>query len=178
MGKKEERALQEQLAQLQAAIAKLSNPASNPAQNFLTQQALDGANYFNKGEFSTLPKGMYFDFKTPQEDVEKYKKLTNVNQGGTFALAGNSAGGRGAAQALQGSYLKDRFARDTQQNYQDNISNAAKNVQGGLAQAAGHQSQNNAQVVSALSSMYSSLANQPKKPSAWGSVLGAIGRII
>lgn len=178
MASKAEKALQAQLAQLQAAIAQMQNPASNPAQQFLTQQALDGANYFNKGEFSTLPKGMFFDFKLPQEDIARYKKLTNVNQGGTFALAGNSAGGRGKAQALQGKYLSDRFARDAQQNYQDNISNAAKNVQGGLAQAAGAQSQNQAQIVSALSNMYSNMANQPKKPSAWGSVLGAIGRII
>jgi len=178
MGKKEDAAIAAQLAQLQAAITQMQNPASNPAQQFLTQQALEGANYFKKGEYSNLPKGMFFDFKMPQEDILKYKKLTNVNQGGTFALAGNNTGGRGSAQALQGKYLSDRFARDTQQNYQDNISNAAKNVQGGLAQAAGHQSQNNAQVVSALSSMYSNMANQPKKPSAWGSVLGAIGRII
>lgn len=178
MASKAEKALQAQLAQLQAAISQMQNPASNPAQQFLTQQALDGANYFQKGEFSTLPKGMFFDFQMPQQDIEKYKKLTNVNQGGTFALANNSAGGRGAAQALQGKYLGDRFARDTQQNYQDNISRASGNVRQGLAQSASATSQNQGQVVSALANMYGQMANQPQKGSKWGSVLGAIGRII
>lgn len=155
----------------------MQNPASNPSQQFLTNQALEGANYFQKGEFSTLPKGMFFDFKMPQEDILKYKKLTNVGQGGTFALARNGESGRGKAQALQGKYLSDRFARDTMQNYQDNISNASGRVTAGLQQAAGAKSNQDSQVISALQNMYSMMANQPEKKSKWGSILGGIGRI-
>lgn len=155
----------------------MQNPASNPSQQFLTNQALEGANYFQKGEFSTLPKGMFFDFKMPQEDILKYKKLTNVGQGGTFALARNGEGGRSRAQALQGKYLSDRFARDTMQNYQDNISNASGRVTAGLQQAAGAKSGQDSQVISALQNMYSMMANQPEKKSKWGSILGGIGSI-
>ena len=46
-------------AKLTAALDRQMNPASNPAQQFLTNQALAGADYINKGDFRQLPKGQY-----------------------------------------------------------------------------------------------------------------------
>jgi len=165
---KEQKAL---YAQMTAMLAQMQNPKSNPAQEWLTNEALQGAEYMKRGEFSTLPKGMFFDFKMPAEDIKKYKKLTNVGQGGTFALARNGESGRGKAQALQGKYLSDRFARDTMQNYQDNISNASKNIRGGLQQASGYQTNQQGAIMNALQSTYQ---NAPKGFS-WGGLLGGIG---
>lgn len=167
---KEQKAL---YAQMTAMLAQMQNPKTNPAQEYLTNEALQGAEFLKKGEFSALPKGMYFDFKMPQEDILKYKKLTNVGQGGTFALANNSAGGRGKAQALQGKYLGDRFARDTMQNYQDNISGAARNIRGGLQQASGYQTNQQGAIMNALSQTY----QHAPKGFNWGSLLGGIGGI-
>ncbi len=166
---KEQKAL---YAQMTAMLAQMQNPATNPAQQYLTNEALAGADYLKKGDFSTLPKGMFFDFKMPQEDIARYKKLTNVNQGGTFALANNmGAGGRSKAQALQGKYLSDRFARDTQQNYQDNISKASGNIRGGLQQAAGYKTNQDSAIMSALNQTY----QHAPKGFNWGSLLGGIG---
>lgn len=156
-------------AQLQASLAALQNPASNPAQNFLTDQSIAGANYFNKGDYSTLPKGMFFDFQMPGENIKRYKQAVNVGQGGTFALANNS--GRGMAQQQAGQYLNDRFARDAGQNYQDNIARASGNVRAGLAQAAGAKSNTDSTILSALTNMY----QKPSTPSGLGSLLGGIG---
>lgn len=163
-------------AQLQAAIANLSNPKSNPAQDFLTNEAISAANFIKGGEYGkALPKGMFFDFQMPAQMNEQYKKLANVNQGGTFALAQGNEGGKTSAQSLQGKYLADRFARDASQNYQNNISDASSNIRGALGQAAGATSQNQSAVVNALGSLYQMA---PKKTSPWGSILGVAGGLL
>ncbi len=167
---KEEKAL---YAQLTAAISHMQDPHSNPAQEYLSNQAIAGADWLNKGDYSQLPKGMFFDFSMPAAQDETYKKLSNVSQGGTFALA--DSGGRGAATQNQNKYLQDRFARDASQNYQDNISKAAGNIQGGLAQASGANVQNQQGVISALSSLFNS--DKLKKTSIWGDLFKTIGGI-
>ena len=74
--------------------------------------------------------------------VNLQSTTTTSNKTSLFALAANGAagdamGGRTKATDLQGKYLKDRFARDSSQNYQNNISLAAGNIQGALGQADG-----------------------------------------
>jgi len=165
-------------SQLLAAITKLQNPENNKAQNFLTTEAMAGAEFLKKGDFSQLPKGMFFDFKMPAEMMNAYKKAINVNQGGTFALAGGGGGdmgGRTKAQSLQSKYLSDKFARDSAQNYQDNIANAAGNIRGSLAQAAGATTQNQMGVIGALQGLYGSPALN--KPGIGGQLLGMAGSL-
>lgn len=160
------------LAQMQTQIAKMSDPASNPAQQYLTNEALAGAEWFKKGDFREKPKGMFFDFKMPSEQNDQYKKFANVNQGGTFALGDNS--GSGQAMGIQKQYLGDKFARDASQNYQDNVANAGQNVRGGLGAAAGAKSQNDSAVMSALQGMTGILGQMPQKEPWWKSVLGGV----
>jgi len=166
--------------QLLASIKAMQNPANNQAQNALTTEALAGPDVLKKGEYRSLPKGMFFNFENPTQQLEQYKKFANVNQGGTFALAANGAagdsmGGRSKATDLQGKYLKDRFARDSSQNYQNNISLAAQNIQGALGQAAGAKGQTDANVISALQNLYGSPALN--KPGMMGSILGLAGSL-
>lgn len=176
MGKKQDAARQEALyQQLMAQITKLSTPEANPAQNYLTNEALAGGEFLKKGEFSSLPKGMFFDFKMPGQQLDQYKKYADVNQGGTFALSNN--GGRSLATNTQDKYLKDKFARDASQNYQDNIGNAAGNIRNSLAQASGANSENSSAVINALGGMYGNLLNKPQKPSIWGQLLSTIGGV-
>lgn len=177
MGNKQDKARQEALyQQLMAQITKLNTPEANPAQNYLTEQALAGGEFLKKGEYSQLPKGMFFDFKMPGEQLDQYKKFANVNQGGTFALA-NGGEGRSKATGVQGKYLNDRFARDASQNYQDNIGRAAGGIRDSLAQASGYNTQNSSSIINALGGMYNTLANKPQKPSIWGQILGTAGQI-
>lgn len=170
---KEQKAL---YAKLTSMIDQMSRPQSNPAQNYLTNEALAGANWLKAGDYSSLPKGMFFNFEMPQEQLDRYKKAANVSQGGTFALAANAPGGdvngRTSATNLQGKYLQDKFARDSGLNYQNNVANAAQNVYGALGQSANATSQNQANVVNALQGAFSSL---PQHQSVWGSILGAVG---
>lgn len=169
IGKKQDKIF----AQLTAAIAAMQNPKSNEAQNYLTQDAIAGAEWLKKGDFSSLPKGQFFDFQMPQQQLDQYKKFANVNQGGTFALG--DTGGRSAATSLQGKFLKDKFARDAGQNYQNNISGAAGNIRGALGQAAGAKGQTDANVISALQGLFGSPALN--KPSQLGSILGMVGQL-
>lgn len=160
--------------QLLAAINKLQNPASNPAQQYLTNEALAGADWLKKGEFSSLPKGMFFDFKAPAQNIKDYNKYANVSTDGTYALGGgDGTGGRTNAQGLQSKYLADKFARDASQNYQDNISNAAGNIRSALGGAANANAQNSQQVISALGGLFGSPALN--RQSGWGGVLGILG---
>lgn len=176
MGKKTERMLRDAIAQMQAQIAQMQRPESNPAQQYLTNQALEGAEWMKKGDYSQLPKGMFFDFKTPVEETDRYKKLVNINQGGTFAL-GDGAGA-GKAMKIQNQYLTDKFARDASQNYQDNVSNAGMKIRGGLEQAAGAKSGQDAAVISALQGLTSSLSSMPQKTPWWQTLLGQSGSIV
>lgn len=169
MASKIEKALLATIQQMQAEIKKMSDPANNPAQQYLTNEAIAGADWLKKGDFSQLPKGMYFDFKNPVEQNEQYKKLANVNQGGTFALADGS--GRGDAQGIQSKYLSDKFARDASQNYQDNIANAAGNIRSGLGAAAGAKTGLDQQIFGALQGMSGTLQAMPQKKPWWQSLL-------
>lgn len=172
MGKKEKEAYNA----LMAAIRNMQNPASNPAQNALTQEALAAADFFKKGDFTTLPKGYIFDFEDPVKQQEAYKKAINVGNEGVFALGAGTGGGDGAARAVdtQSKYLSDKFGRDTAQNYQNNISNAGMKTREMLAQSAGANSQNQSAVIGALSSLYGTV---PKGTSWLGGLLGMAGSL-
>lgn len=187
MGKKQDQIFNELLASIHA---QQNTPAwqvpVNNAQNELDSQAMAGADYFKKGDFSSMPKGMFFNFDQPGQALDRYKKFANVNQGGNFALA--DQGGRGAATALQGKYLQDRFARDASANYQSNIANAADNVRGGLLQSSNAGFQNaglDFQSYNAKNQLNSSsinalggLMNSPylNKPGFWSAVLPFLGK--
>lgn len=182
MGKKEDQAQLAALqAQLMAAINNLTNPKSNPYQDFLGTQAINAANFYNKGEFSSIPKGMgmFYDFSMPAENVERYKKMTNVGQGGTFNLASTGNTGRTNAQGMASKYLNDRFARDASQNYQDNVRNAGTRIQSALGQASGASSQMQLGAIDAMNSMYGSLNQRlGQKGGGIGGLLGGIGSIV
>lgn len=156
--------------QLLAAITKMQNPDSNPAQKYLTDQAINASKWMQGGDYSQMPKGMFFNFENPAEQMKRYERTTNVSPMGTFALA--DSGGHGKAMGLANQFLKDKFARDTGLNYQNNIAGAAGNIQGALQQASGYQGQNNQAVIGALQGLYHTMAN---KPNMGGALLGAIG---
>lgn len=179
--------------QLQQGLSDFGNQApwaqkANPAQNALTNNALAGNDWLQAGDYSSKPKGQFFDFQMPQQQLEQYKKLANVGQGGTFALGANGMGGRSAATAQQGQFLQDRFARDASQNYQNNIANMGNNIQNALQQSSGAnlqsqgldlqgQSVNNAAIVDRLklqNSMFQSDA--ANKPSGFMQLLQGIAQ--
>lgn len=175
MASKTEKALLAAIAQMQSQIAKMQEPANNPAQKYLTDEALAGADWLKKGDYSALPKGMFFDFKMPSEQLDQYKKFSNVNQGGTFALGDN--GGQGQRMNIEKQYLSDKFARDASQNYQDNIRGAAQNIRGGLTAAAGAKSQNDTAIMQALQGLTGSLSSMPKQQPWWTSLFGPAAQI-
>lgn len=161
---------------MNAQISKMNDPASNPAQQYLTNQAISGSNWLQKGDYSSLPKGSFFNFETPVAQNEQYKKLANVSQGGTFALS--DMGGMGSAQNLQKQYLTDKFARDASQNYQNNIAGAAGNIQGALGQAAGAKTGLDSQIVNSMQGLGGVIGQMQNKPGFWSSILGASGGIL
>lgn len=167
MGKKQDQIY----AQMLATLKSLQNPKHNPAQDYLTNEALAGADWLKKGDYSQLPKGMFFDFEMPSEMVKRYNSAANVGREGTFALGDNS--GMGNAMNLQSKYLADKFARDAGLNYQQNVANAAGNIRSGLGAASAAQSGNDAAIMSALNMM----GNLPfvNKSGMMGSLLGLAG---
>jgi hypothetical protein len=161
-------------AELLKAIKSMQDPKSNPAQDFLTNQAIEAANWMKKGDYSQLPKGMVFDFQMPAEQMKQYQMASNVSKDGTFALGDDGMGSKGA-MATQGKFLGDKFARDAAQNYQNNISGVGQKASAMLGQAAGAKSGNDQAIIAALQGLYGSPALN--KPGIAGAVMGMIGGI-
>ena len=156
-----------------------TKPEVNESQKYLTDQALAAAHQMDTGDFSTLPKNMFFNFSRPAEQKRQYEQLSNASNTGTFAL-GDTAG-MGQANALQSKFMKDRFARDVGENYQNNIASAAGNVQNALAQSSSAEAnriafedQRKMGVINALGNLYQQKASQP---SGWGAALRMIGNL-
>lgn len=170
MASKAEKRMEAMIAQMQAQISKMSEPKNNPALDFLTNEALSGAEYLKKGDYSQMPKGMFFDYKNPVEQNQQYKKAINVNQGGTFALADN--GGAGNAMGLQKQFLSDKFARDSAQNYQDNISNSAGSIRSALGGVASGKGEQDTRIMSAMQGLTGILGAMPEKKKWWESIIG------
>jgi hypothetical protein len=66
--------------QLQASLQQLQStpqwhPGANPAQEALTSNALAGNDWLQKGDYSQLPKGQFFNFQMPQQQMDQYKRL-------------------------------------------------------------------------------------------------------
>lgn len=175
MGKKQEQLLQQQINAMNALIAKMQEPSNNPAQQALTNEALTGAEWLKKGDYSQKPTGMFFDFKDPVQQNEQYKKFANVSQSGTFALS--DGGGRGEAQSLQNKFLQDKFARDASQNYQDNVSNSASTIRSALGGVADAKNGLDSRVLTAMQGLTGTIANMPQKTPWWQTLLGSAGSI-
>jgi hypothetical protein len=139
--------------QLYQTVIKLLNqqmsqkPPENKPLDYITQQSIAGADLLKSRDYRNLGKdgNMFFDFQLPAEQQKARAMAYNANQTGTFGLADNA--GQGSAAQLASQYLKDKFARDTSQNFQDNIQQAGANIRGGLATAAGGVAGANAQEI-------------------------------
>jgi hypothetical protein len=151
-GSKDKKKAAKTLEDLTKKIADLSNPESNPAQNYLTQEAIQGAEYFKKGDYSSVPKGMFFNFQSPVDQMKQFDNYSNVGKEGNYALADNE--GMGNAISLAGDYRKNLFARDASQNFQNNIAGASDTIRGALGQASGAKGATDASTINALQGLY------------------------
>ena len=157
----------------------------NAPESYLVNQAMKSAKDMETGDFRTLPKNMFFNFSRPAEEMKQYQMLTNAGATGTFGLADSN--GQTKATALQGEYMKDKFARDSAQGFQQNVSNAADNVQNALAGASGmeaqrigFENQREMGIMNALSNLYQtqkSVNSQGGIGSMMGGILGAAGSL-
>lgn len=151
-------------------------PENKPL-DYITQQALAGAEKLKSRDYRSLGDdgNMFFDFQLPAEQMKARAKAFNANQTGIFGLADNA--GAGAGTKLASSYLKDKFARDTAQNFQNNIQQAGANIRGGLATAAGGVADANAQEMNrrlAIMNQFSDLYKFKKQANSSGGILGGI----
>lgn len=156
--------------ELLSELRKFSSGQTNPAQQQATSEALKGLNFFQKGDYRTLPTGYFFDFKTPAENIELYKRASNVSQDGLFGLGDTT--GQGKQLALQRQYLGDKFGRDAAANYEQNIGRAAQGVRESLNQASGASIQTSQIGLGTYGNLFNSLNKQ-----GGGGLLGAIGQI-
>lgn len=121
---------------------------------------------------------MLLNFEMPAEEQRKREILTNASKSGTFGLADNASAGK--ATALAGQYMQDKFARDSAQNFQNNIQRAGDTTRGVLATAAGGTADANAleqqRRLAALNSL-GSLYNTQKSTNSQGGA-GILGGIL
>lgn len=154
----------------------------NAPETYLVNQAMGAAKQMETGDFRTLPKNMFFNFSRPAEEMKQYQMLTNAGATGTFGLA--DSGGQTKATALQGEYMKDKFARDSAQNFQANVSGAADNVQNALvgasgmeAQRLGFENQRQMGILNALGNLYGTQKTVNAQGGMGGALLGMAGKL-
>lgn len=166
--------------QLTALLNKQMNtpPPVNEPQKYLTDKAMQAAKDMETNNFSTMPKSMFFNFQRPAEQKRQRETLMNAAQTGTFGLADN--GGASKATQIQTGYMKDKFARDAAQNFQDNVGAGSAAIQNALGQASGAEAGRIAFEDNRMNGIISQLNNlyQFKKQmngESSGAILGMIG---
>lgn len=161
----------------------INKPAQvNEPQKFLTDKAMQAAKDMETNDFSTMPKNMFFNFQRPAEQKKQYEMLANASQTGTFGLADN--GGASKSTQIQTGYMKDKFARDAAQNFQDNIGAGAASVQNALGQASGAEMQRIGMddnrmngIISQLSNLYQFKKQANSQGGMLGGILGMAGQL-
>lgn len=178
--------------QLYQTMIKLLNQQMNQPKpenkplDYLTQQAIQGADLLKSRDYRDLSKNgnMFFDFQLPAEQQKARAMAYNANQTGTFALGSGGNSGATKAFGLQDKFLKDKFARDTAQNFQDNIQQAGANIRGGLATAAGGTADANAQEIARQQAILGSFTdlykfkkstNQAATTGLMSGIIGGVG---
>jgi hypothetical protein len=182
IGKKTKALYEELLKQIRAMQA-APKPENKPL-DLMTQQAMEAAELLKSRDYNNLNKNgnMLLNFEMPAEQQRKRFLTTNAAKGGTFSLADNS--GATGATKIAGQYMQDRFARDTAQNFQDNIQRAGDTTRATLATAAGGvmdanslEQQKRLAAMNALGSLYHTQKSVNSSNNPLGAILGGAATV-
>lgn len=143
----------------------------------LTGQATGLLDWINKGDYTTRPKNLFFNYADPAERQRKRELMMNAGAQGVAAL------GQGANPnllALNKQNLQDQFARDTAGQYESDVSQAGTRAAGMLGDVAGLENARELGTLGATTGMYGqSLGANTQiamKPRWWEILLNQAGQ--
>lgn len=133
----------------------------------LTSEATGLMDWIKKGDYTTRPKNLFFNYADPAARARKRELMMNARPQGIAALG--YGGANPNLLALNRQNLQDEFERDSAAQYESDVSQAGIRAAGMLGDVAGFENQREGLALGATSGAYNTQLN---KPSWWQSLLG------
>ena len=139
-----------------ASLAAVRQPSVGEAA--LTGEATGLLDWIKKGDYTSRPKNLFFNYADPAERQRKRELMMNAGSQGISALG---QGANANLLALNKQNLNDTWARDTAGQYESDVSQAGIRAAGMLGDVAGLENQREIGALGATSGMWNTNRNQP-----------------
>lgn len=147
------------------SLAAVRQPSAGEAA--LTSEATGLMDWIKKGDYTTRPKNLFFNYADPATRARKRELMMNSRPQGIAALGYGSANPNLLAMNRQN--LQDEWARDEAAQYESDVSQAGIRAAGMLGDVAGLENQREGLALGATSGMWNTRDSRPRW---WESLLG------
>lgn len=141
-----------------ASLAAVRQPSAGEAA--LTSEATGLMDWIHKGDYTTRPKNLFFNYADPAARARKRELMMNSAPQGTAAL------GMGATNpnllAMNRQNLNDEWARDEAGQYEQDVSQAGLRATGILGDVAGLENQREGAALGSTTSMWNTRDARPR----------------
>ena len=145
-----------------ASLAGIDKPGVG--ETALTGEATGLLDWIHKGDYTTRPKNLFFNYADPAQRARQRETMMNAGSQGVYALGAPSPN----LLALNKQNLNDQWAQDMAGQYESDVSQAGIRASGALGDVAGME---NARKLGRLGATTSGYNTQLNKPSWWQQLL-------
>lgn len=146
--------------------------APSVGESALTSEATGLMDWIHKGDYTSRPKNIFFNYADPAAMNDKRNLMMNAGAQGVGALG---QGANANLLALNKQNLADSWARDTAGQYERDVGQAGLRAGGILGDVAGLENQRE---LSTLGSTTSSYNQQLARPKWWETMIQGAGNAV
>lgn len=141
-----------------ASIAAVRTPSAGEAA--LTSEATGLMDWIKKGDYTSRPKNLFFNYADPAARQRKRELMMNSGPQGSAALG--MGGANANLLALNRQNLNDEWARDEAGQYEQDVSQAGIRASGILGDVAGLENQREGMALGSTTSMWNTRDARPR----------------
>lgn len=134
----------------------------------LTGEATGLMDWIKKGDYTSRPKNLFFNFADPASRARKRELMMNAGPQGTAALG--MGGANPNLLALNRQNINDEWARDEAGQYESDVQQAGIRASGILGDVAGMENQREGMALGSTTSMWNT---RDARPRWWETILNS-----